>query len=80
MLLAAAQIALGFAVPAVDNAAHVGGLVGGAAAGLMLAPGGVVRAGWVARGLSVAFVAANLVAAALATATPLDATLLRLVR
>jgi membrane associated rhomboid family serine protease len=80
VLLAAAQVALGFAIPAVDNAAHVGGLVGGAMAGLMLAPGGVVRTGWVARGVSAAFVVANVVAAALATSTPLDATLLRLVR
>ena len=80
LLLAATQIALGFAVPSVDNAAHIGGLVGGAAAGLLLAPGGVVRAVWVARGGSAAFVVANLLAAALATSTPLDVTLLRLVR
>jgi membrane associated rhomboid family serine protease len=46
LVLLVAQLAIGVVIAHVDNVAHVGGLVGGAAAALALVPGGVVRGRW----------------------------------
>jgi rhomboid protease GluP len=45
LVLVAVNVAFGFAVPAIDNLAHLGGLAGGLVAGLALDPG-VRRRGW----------------------------------
>lgn len=84
LFLGALQIFIGFQVPVIDNAAHVGGLLGGAAATLVFAPPGL--AGMDRRGRVVVAVAAGLVAAALLASgilqalSPLPRTLARLPR
>jgi membrane associated rhomboid family serine protease len=79
LLLGGMQIYIGFQVPMIDNAAHVGGLLGGAAFTLLAAPGGLLgdgRAGkWTARALAVLLCAGTLAAGVLAARTSLDATL-----
>ncbi len=40
-MLIAINLAIGFAIPGIDNAAHIGGLVAGAALGFLLVPSGV---------------------------------------
>jgi membrane associated rhomboid family serine protease len=45
VLLAALQIYIGFTFPMIDNAAHVGGMVGGAAAAVVFAPGLLLGSG-----------------------------------
>jgi rhomboid protease GluP len=81
VLLGALQIYIGFEVSIIDNAAHVGGMLGGAMATLLFAPGGLVGAG--RRGRVIAVVAAatlsllTVVAFVLVTLTPLDRTLER---
>ncbi|HZS41939.1 MAG TPA: rhomboid family intramembrane serine protease [Polyangia bacterium] len=81
MLLGGLQIYIGFQVPMIDNAAHVGGMLGGAVAALVLAPGGLVGEGRAARASLrvLAIVAAlGVTAAAAQTArTPLERTLAR---
>jgi rhomboid protease GluP len=37
--MAAINLVLGLTVPTIDNAAHIGGMIAGAAAGYVLAPG-----------------------------------------
>jgi membrane associated rhomboid family serine protease len=51
VLLGAIQIFIGFQLPMVDNAAHVGGMLGGAAAALLFAPGGLLGGSAAARGV-----------------------------
>jgi rhomboid protease GluP len=80
VLLGAIQIFIGFQLPMVDNAAHVGGMLGGGAMALVVAPGGLLGRSSAARVVLVA-VALVFVAgfgwAAVATArTPLDKTML----
>jgi membrane associated rhomboid family serine protease len=62
LFLTAANVAIGFAYPAIDQAAHIGGLVAGASLAAGLSPWlGVAEAVWVrtaARGLAVACAAA----------------------
>jgi membrane associated rhomboid family serine protease len=81
-LLGAVQIYIGFQVPNIDNAAHVGGMVGGAAATLLLAPGGVVGPGPIGRAfaltVAVALSLAVIVSGVQAARTPFSATLDRL--
>lgn len=45
VFLGALQVYIGFAVPMIDNAAHVGGMAGGAAAALWVAPRGLLGGG-----------------------------------
>jgi membrane associated rhomboid family serine protease len=82
VLLGALQIYIGFAIPMIDNAAHVGGMLGGAAATLLFAPGGLVGSGRggraLSRGLAALLLAGALVAGALQARTPLGRTLARL--
>lgn len=54
VLLGAIQIFIGFQLPMVDNAAHVGGMLGGGAMALIVAPGGLIGRGPVARVILVA--------------------------
>jgi membrane associated rhomboid family serine protease len=61
LVVGALQIYAGFQLPIMDNAAHMGGLVGGAVAALLIAPGGLVGRSFVARALVVALAAAALV-------------------
>jgi rhomboid protease GluP len=79
LLLSALQIYIGFQVPMIDNAAHVGGMLGGAAATLIFAPGGLLgsgrRAAIVTRVCAVVLVAAVLISAGLAVRTPMARTL-----
>src|SRR5207248_2889898 len=42
VLLGAIQIYIGFQLPMIDNAAHVGGMLGGGAMALLVAPGGLI--------------------------------------
>jgi uncharacterized protein YcfJ len=42
VLLGAIQIFIGFQHPMIDNAAHIGGMLGGAAIALIVAPGGLI--------------------------------------
>jgi membrane associated rhomboid family serine protease len=49
VLLGAIQIYIGFQLPMIDNAAHVGGLIGGAAMALIVAPGGLLGSSLPAR-------------------------------
>jgi membrane associated rhomboid family serine protease len=82
VFLGALQIYIGFQLPMIDNAAHVGGMLGGAAAALLVAPGLLLGSGRAARaivGVLVASLLAALAVSALAVArTPLEATLARL--
>ncbi len=82
VLLVGLQIAIGFFSTNIDNAAHMGGLVGGALAALLFAPGLLVGPGAIGRAL-VRVMAALCVAMALAALvmvvrTPLSRTLARL--
>jgi membrane associated rhomboid family serine protease len=81
-LVTVVQIGVGFFTQIIDNAAHIGGLVGGAAATLIFAPGLLVGDGRIGRAL-VRFVAAACVAVSLlalvqVARTPLPATLAKL--
>ncbi len=51
VLLGAIQIFIGFQLAIVDNAAHIGGTIGGAAAALVVAPGGLLGRSTTARAL-----------------------------
>jgi membrane associated rhomboid family serine protease len=57
VLLAAVQIYIDFQLPVIDNAAHVGGMLGGAAMTLLVAPGGLLGRSLLARALLVALAA-----------------------
>jgi rhomboid protease GluP len=82
VLLAGVQIYIGFAIPRIDNAAHVGGLVGGAAAALLFAPGLALGHGRAGRAIVVAIaslcVAASLITLVQVVRTPLQKTIARL--
>ena len=79
VLLCAIQIYIGFQIPMIDNAAHVGGVVGGAMATLLFAPGALLgdgqRARAFIRALAAALCCASVAAGVLALATPVDKTL-----
>lgn len=47
--LAAINVAIGFSMPMIDNAAHLGGLTTGVALGLLLVPDGILGSGALAR-------------------------------
>jgi membrane associated rhomboid family serine protease len=51
VLLGAIQIFIGFQLPMVDNAAHVGGMLGGGGMALVVAPGGLLGRSTAARAL-----------------------------
>ncbi|MCA1663531.1 MAG: rhomboid family intramembrane serine protease, partial [Myxococcales bacterium] len=53
VLLGAIQIFIGFQLPMVDNAAHVGGMLGGGGMALVVAPGGLIGRSTAARALVV---------------------------
>jgi membrane associated rhomboid family serine protease len=80
-LLSALQIYIGFQISMIDNAAHVGGMVGGAAAALLAAPRLLLGRGRVARALlrSMATLGVALISFTLVEVvrTPLPATLAR---
>jgi rhomboid protease GluP len=57
VLLGAIQIFIGFQLPMVDNAAHVGGMLGGGATALVVAPGGLVGRSRGARAVLIALAA-----------------------
>lgn len=80
--LGALQIFIGFQVPMIDNATHVGGMVGGAGTTLLMAPGGLLASspsGRLFARISAALCAAViLAAAAFAALSPLPRTLARL--
>jgi membrane associated rhomboid family serine protease len=82
ILLAALQIYIGFHFPMIDNAAHVGGLMGGAAAAVVFAPGLLLGTGRFGRELVriTAALCAGLMVATLVFVirTPLARTLARL--
>jgi rhomboid protease GluP len=82
VLLTGVQIYIGFAVPRIDNAAHVGGLIGGAAAALLFAPGLALGGGRAARAIVIAvcalFTAASLITLVQVARTPLPKTIARL--
>jgi membrane associated rhomboid family serine protease len=79
VFLGALQIYIGFQLPMIDNAAHVGGMIGGGAMALVVAPGGLVGRGLAARVILVALALTTLGgfswAAAEVARTPLDVTL-----
>jgi membrane associated rhomboid family serine protease len=79
LFLGALQIYIGHELQMIDNAAHVGGMLGGGAMALVVAPGGLVGKGAGARALLVAMAVAMLGgfgwAAVRVATTPLDATL-----
>jgi len=81
VLLGAIQIFIGFQLPMVDNAAHVGGMLGGGACALVVAPGGLIGRSSAARAvlLALALVCVGGFAwAAVQTArTPLEQTMLQ---
>jgi membrane associated rhomboid family serine protease len=60
IFLGALQIYVGFQLPMIDNAAHVGGMIGGAAMALVVAPGGLIRDGVGGRAVLVMLAAAML--------------------
>src|SRR5262249_16014843 len=79
VFLGGLQIYIGFQLPMIDNAAHVGGVIGGAVMAFIVAPEGLLgdrrMARWLLRALALAG-AVLLVWAAVAVArTPLRATL-----
>ena len=80
VLLGAIQIFIGFQLPMVDNAAHVGGMLGGGAMALVVAPGGLLGRSTAARAVLVALAlacAGSFAWAAAETAkTPLEVTML----
>jgi membrane associated rhomboid family serine protease len=79
VLLGAIQIFIGFQLPMVDNAAHVGGMVGGGAMALVVAPGGLLGRSAAARAVIVAlalvFVGGFVWAAVETARTPLSQTM-----
>jgi rhomboid protease GluP len=81
LMLSALQIYIGFQVALIDNAAHVGGMLGGAMATLVFAPGGLVgnkRGGTLTAILVAGILSALVVTGAVLTAlTPLDRTIAR---
>ncbi|HEX8952060.1 MAG TPA: rhomboid family intramembrane serine protease, partial [Polyangia bacterium] len=81
VLLGAIQIFIGFQLPMVDNAAHVGGMLGGGAMALVVAPGGLLGRSTAARAvlvaLALAFVGGFGWAAVRTARTPLDQTMLQ---
>jgi hypothetical protein len=62
VLLGAVQIYIDFQLPVIDNAAHVGGMLGGAVMTLLVAPGGLLGRSLPARALLVMLAAAALTA------------------
>jgi membrane associated rhomboid family serine protease len=60
VLLGALQIYIGFQLPMIDNAAHVGGMLGGGAMALVVAPGGLLGRSAAARAVVVALTLAAL--------------------
>jgi membrane associated rhomboid family serine protease len=60
VLLGALQIYIGFQLPMIDNAAHVGGMLGGGAMALLVAPGGLIGRSTMARALVAALALAGL--------------------
>lgn len=81
-LITVVQIGIGFFTGVIDNAAHIGGLLGGAAATLLFAPGLLVGNGSAGRAV-IRFLAAACVALSIVTLvevvrTPLPRTLQRL--
>ena len=80
LLLGAIQIFIGFQLPMVDNAAHVGGMLGGAAMALVVAPGGLLGRSLAARAflvvLALVFVGGFGWAAVQTARTPLEKTML----
>jgi rhomboid protease GluP len=81
LMLSALQIYIGFQVALIDNAAHVGGMLGGAMATLVFAPGGLVgnkRAGTVSAIVVAGILSALVVVGGVfAAVTPLDRTIAR---
>jgi membrane associated rhomboid family serine protease len=81
VMLGALQIYIGIEVAVIDNAAHVGGMIGGAAAAVLLAPGGLVPSGkridLLLRGFAVVLMAMLIVAAVQVARTPLARTFAR---
>jgi rhomboid protease GluP len=81
VLLGAIQIFIGFQLPMVDNAAHVGGMLGGGAAALVVAPGGLLGRSTAARAVLIALAVVAVAAFAFATVqvarTPLAASIAR---
>lgn len=81
VLLGAIQIFIGFQLPMVDNAAHVGGMIGGGAMALVVAPGGLLGRSTAARAVLLAiallFVAGFGWAAVRTARTPFEETILR---
>ncbi|HEY2743189.1 MAG TPA: rhomboid family intramembrane serine protease [Polyangia bacterium] len=79
VLLGAIQIFIGFQLAVVDNAAHIGGMIGGGAMALVVAPGGLLGRSTAARALLAAVAAvflAGFVWAGVATArTSLERTI-----
>jgi len=79
VLLGAIQIFIGFQLPMVDNAAHVGGMLGGGAMALVVAPGGLIGRSTAARAVLVAlalvFVGGFAWAAVQTARTPLEKTM-----
>jgi rhomboid protease GluP len=82
VFLGALQVYIGFQLARIDNAAHVGGMLGGAAAALLFAPGLLLGRGRLSRAvvgaLAGALVVALITSAVAVARTPLDATLGRL--
>lgn len=60
VMLGALQIYIGFQIPVIDNAAHVGGTLGGAAMALLIAPGGLFGRGNLGRAVVAALALAGL--------------------
>jgi hypothetical protein len=81
-ILVAVQIGIDFASPMIDNAAHVGGMIGGAIATLLFAPGLLAGSGRLRRALAgtaaVAFVVVAVISLVQVVRTPLADTLARL--
>ncbi|MDB4966237.1 MAG: Rhomboid family protein [Myxococcales bacterium] len=78
VMLGALQIYVGFQLPMIDNAAHVGGMLGGGATALVVAPGGILGRSSTARALVAALAVALFVGFAWAgvevARTPLERT------
>jgi membrane associated rhomboid family serine protease len=81
VLLGAIQIFIGFQIPMVDNAAHVGGMLGGGAMALIVAPGGLLGRSMAAKAVLVALALVMVGGFAWATVqtvrTPLEKTIVQ---
>jgi membrane associated rhomboid family serine protease len=81
VLLGAIQIFIGFQLAIVDNAAHVGGMIGGGAMALLVAPGGLFGRSTTARvliaALALVFVGGFAWSAVQVARTPLEETMLQ---